>query len=196
MAGREKLIEKAQKYLQKGKYKDALKIYEKVLKESPDDVRIVLRKGEMEEKLGFDEDAIDSYQFVAQKYSDDGFYPKAIAIYKKILKINAEDMGVHMKLGTLYKKMNIDNEAKVYYSKVAEYYKANNLKQEYLDVVKIISEFTGEDTGSKIDLAQEYLEQGDRDQAINNFVLHLNEFLKVPMFVSWIFWSKKWIDLV
>ncbi|MCB0271607.1 MAG: tetratricopeptide repeat protein [Bdellovibrionales bacterium] len=169
MAGREKLIEKAQKYLQKGKYKDALKIYEKVLKESPDDVRIVLRKGEMEEKLGFDEDAIDSYQFVAQKYSDDGFYPKAIAIYKKILKINAEDMGVHMKLGTLYKKMNIDNEAKVYYSKVAEYYKANNLKQEYLDVVKIISEFTGEDTGSKIDLAQEYLEQGDRDQAIEQF---------------------------
>ncbi|MEZ4819667.1 MAG: tetratricopeptide repeat protein [Bdellovibrionota bacterium] len=169
MASREKLIEKAQKYLQKNKYKDALKIYDKILKQSPDDVRIVLRKGEMEEKLGFTDDAIASYEFVAQRYSDDGFYPKAIAIYKKIIKINAHDMGVHMKLGNLYKKLNIDTEAKMYYTKVAEHYKASGLKSEYLEVVKIISEFSGENTGSKIDLAQEYLEQGDRDQAIGQF---------------------------
>jgi tetratricopeptide (TPR) repeat protein len=169
MANKEKLIEKAQKYLQKGKLKDAHNAFEKVLQEDPTDVRIILRKGEVEEKLDLLHEAATSYKQVAEKYSADGFYPKAVAIYKKITKIEPENMGIYMKLGSLYQKLGIDNEAKHYFHKVATHYKSKGLKSEYLEVVKMISEFGGEDTGSKVDLAQEYLEQGDQERAIEQF---------------------------
>lgn len=169
MANKERLLEKAQRYLQKGRHKDALKVYEKILNTDPDDDRILLRKGEMEAKLGFLDEAILSYKEVALRYEKEGFYPKAIAIYKKIIKINEEDFNVFMKLGMLYKKLNLDSDAKFYYQKVADHFKANGMKSEYIKVAKLMSEFLGDNFGLKADLAEEFLEQGDLEQATQQF---------------------------
>ena len=82
-------MEKAQKLLQKGKLKETIATLDEVISVDPTDFRVLLKKGELESRIGDNESAKASYTQVAEQYSQDGFYLKAIAIYKKILKLDA-----------------------------------------------------------------------------------------------------------
>jgi len=84
---KDKLIAGAQKLVEKGQFEKAIKEYLKVVADDDKDVRIWLKIGDLYAKLSKKPEAAETYAKVAQFYSDQGFYLKAVAVYKQILKI-------------------------------------------------------------------------------------------------------------
>lgn len=118
---RESLIASAEKSLQKGKVDAALKDYLKVLDETPADINILNKVGDLNVRLGKNEDSIPFFLRIAEHYARDGFYVRAIAMYKKINKLDPSRLDIYEKLAELYVKQQLWMEAKSNYQVLADY---------------------------------------------------------------------------
>src|SRR5258708_12642690 len=82
-----KVIESASKLIAKGALDKAIKEYQRVLDVDPDDVRILQKLAELYQKMQRRDEAADCFEKVARTYSAQGFYLKAVALYKQVLKV-------------------------------------------------------------------------------------------------------------
>jgi pilus assembly protein FimV len=83
-----KAIANAQRFTQKGQLDRALKEYQAIVAEDPEDVRIWLKIGDLFTKKGTVPQAVSTYARVAVYYSERGFFLKAVAVWKQILNID------------------------------------------------------------------------------------------------------------
>jgi len=119
---REALIASAEKLLLKGKVDAALKEYLKVLEETPGDINVLNKVGDLFVRLNRNEDSIPYFTRIAEHYAKDGFFLKAIAIWKKINKLDPSRLEVYEKLAELYSKQGLGMEARSQYQVLADYY--------------------------------------------------------------------------
>src|SRR5207302_1440051 len=68
------------------------------------------------------DEAVKTFGKIADHYAKDGFFLKAIAIYKKINKLDPSKLDVYAKLADLYAKQGLAMEAKSQYQVLADYY--------------------------------------------------------------------------
>jgi tetratricopeptide (TPR) repeat protein len=81
-------LRNAEKLLRQGKLDAAIAEYLAVIEEEPRDWNTVNILGDLYVRAGQTDKALDQFIRVADGLSEDGFVQKAIALYKKILKIN------------------------------------------------------------------------------------------------------------
>lgn len=126
---RESLIASAEKSLLKGRVDAALKDYLKVLEETPADINVLNKVGDLYVRLGKNEDSIPFFLRIAEHYARDGFYVRGIAMYKKINKLDPARLDIYEKLAELYVKQQLWMEAKSNYQVLADYLlKQDNLQ--------------------------------------------------------------------
>jgi tetratricopeptide (TPR) repeat protein len=125
---RDTLIASAEKSLARGKADAALKDFLKVLEETPNDINILNKVGDLYSRLNRNDEAVPYFARIAEHYSKDGFYVKAIAMYRKVNRADPSRLEVYDKLGELYSKQGLAMEAKSQYQVLADYY----LKQDNL----------------------------------------------------------------
>ena len=77
-----KIIEAATKYVQKGQYDKAIKEYQKLLEADPKDARIQQKLGELFQKKGDNQLAGECFLKVAESYSSDGFFLKMSYLFR------------------------------------------------------------------------------------------------------------------
>ncbi len=126
---RESLIASAEKSLLKGKVDAALKDYLKVLEETPNDINVLNKVGDLFVRLGRNDESIPFFLRIAEHYARDGFYVRGIAMYKKINKLDPARLDIYEKLAELYVKQQLWMEAKSNYQVLADYLlKQDNLQ--------------------------------------------------------------------
>src|SRR5690348_6559322 len=113
-------METARKLVEKNQIDKAVKEYLRIVHEDPKDVRVWLKIGDLYAKKGAKQDATDTYLKVARFYDDQGFYLKAVAVYKQILKLDPRLVDVILKLAELYRRLGQMSEAMQHYESVAE----------------------------------------------------------------------------
>lgn len=118
---REALIASAEKSVQKGKVDAAVRDYQKVLEETPNDIGILQKVGDLYVRLGKNDESIPYFLRIAEFYARDGFYVRAIAMYKKINKLDPARLDIYEKLAELYVKQQLWMEAKSNYQVLADY---------------------------------------------------------------------------
>ena len=74
--------------LAKGRYKEAAEGFKKLLKRDSDNVGLRIKLGDALVATDSKEDAIRCYENAAELYAERGFLLKAIALQKKILKLD------------------------------------------------------------------------------------------------------------
>ena len=125
---RDKVITSAEKLVVKGKIEPAIKEYERLLEDNPNDVNTLNRIGDLWVRINRNDEAVKVFTRIADHYSKDGFFLKAIAIYKKINKLDPSKLDIYAKLADLYAKQGLAMEAKSQYQVLADYYsKQDNL---------------------------------------------------------------------
>src|SRR6476661_760706 len=117
-----KIIEAAAKLVAKGQYDKAIKEYQKVLDSDPKDVRVLQKMGELFQKKNDNQEAAKYFTKVAESYAGDGFFLKAVALYKQVLKLNPDLLEVNMKLADLHQQLGLMSEATNYFQIVANQY--------------------------------------------------------------------------
>jgi pilus assembly protein FimV len=115
-----KHVDSAQKHLGQGKVDQAIAEYQLILKHEPGDQVTLMTVGDLYVRQGETFQAIDYFARLAQIFVRDGFFTKAIAIYKKIAKLAPEEMKPLEKLAELYVQQGILSEARPLFLQLAE----------------------------------------------------------------------------
>jgi tetratricopeptide (TPR) repeat protein len=168
-SSKDKLIAGAQKLVEKGQFEKAIKEYLKVVQQDDKDVRIWLKIGDLYAKIGKKSEATETYQRVAQFYSDQGFYLKSVAVYKQILKIEPRLVEVNQRLAELYKQLGLLSDAMMQYETVAAFYHREGKTREALAALKQIVELDPETVANRIKLAELYSKESMAREAIDEF---------------------------
>lgn len=108
---RQKIVDSAQKFAAKGQFDKAIAEYQRALREDPNDVRVLLKVGDLQLRLNAPPAAIETYARVGAIYEQQGFHQKAIAVYKQILQIDPSRDVLHLKLADLYVRLGLGPDA-------------------------------------------------------------------------------------
>ena len=108
---RQKVIDAAQKFAAKNQFDKAVAEYQRVLREDPSDVRILLKVGDLQVRMNARAAAVETYTRVAQTYDQQGFFLKAVAVYKQILQIDPSRIDLYGRLSELYLKLGLTSDA-------------------------------------------------------------------------------------
>ncbi len=156
---REKIVAGAQKFVQRGQLDKAIKEYQRVLEEDPKDVRTLLKIGDLYSKKGERENATQTYLKVAEFYSDQGFFLKAVAVYKQILKVDPGLVQVNVKLADLYNQLGLASDALAQYQSVALHFEKAGDIPKTIGILRKMIELEPNNVGSRIKLAEVYAKQ-------------------------------------
>jgi len=166
---KEKIIESAEKLFKAGKYDKAIKEYQKLLAEDPLDMRAKLKIADIHARNKDIPMALKVYREVADQYASDNFHLKAIAVYKNILKLAPTMIEVNDKLGDLYHKVGLDNDALNQYYIVANYFDNKGMVAEAMDIRKKIIGIDPSNTTGRIRLAELMQAEGQKDESIREY---------------------------
>ena len=93
-------IDNLDRYLAKKDYDKAFEVIKKELARNPNQLNLRLRLADVLDLQGNRDKAIPMYRTIAEAQARDGFYARAIAVYKKILRLDPEQ-DVHSELAHL-----------------------------------------------------------------------------------------------
>jgi len=163
---RDKILKNAEKLVQKGKLEQAIREFEKLLKASPDETNTINRLGDLYGRVGDIDKAVSLYEQVAERFSEQGFLPKGIAIYKKINRLAPQRLDIFERLGELYVEQGLTVEAKSQYQMLAEHYAKNDDMESAIRAHQRLSEIDPNDSTTRLKFADMLLEAGNAEDAM------------------------------
>lgn len=166
---RDKVIASAEKLVAKGKIEPAIKEYERLLDDNPNDVNTLNRIGDLWVRINRNDEAVKVFGRIADHYSRDGFFLKAIAIYKKINKLDPSKLDIYAKLADLYAKQGLAMEAKSQYQVLADYYLKHGDPGNALVIYRKISELDPNSINVHVKLADLYGQVNKTAEALKEY---------------------------
>ena len=164
-----KLAESAQKLLAKGQIDKALKEYEKILQVDSGDASTRLKVGDLKLRLGQKEAAILEYRRVADKFTQGGFYSKAVAVLKRVIAMEPHLLEAHHELASLNQKLGLLSEVVHHYQIAANIHDRRGEKREAIDVLKKVADIGPPNLERRIKVAELYYREGLRDSGFEQF---------------------------
>lgn len=173
-----KILKSAEKYVQQGKIPAAIDEYRKIVEADPNDLTMINTLGDLCVRAGRTEEAIQNFSRIAESYRENGFTLKAIAMYKKISKLEPSNFDTSLKLADLYSKQGLIVDARQQYLIVADAYKRNGNTKKALEILQKIADLDPENTAVRLKLAESYQVEGLNDQAHDSYIYAGQEFAK------------------
>jgi tetratricopeptide (TPR) repeat protein len=109
---REDALRKAEKLLRQGRLEGAIAEYLRVVEHQPRDWNTANLLGDLYVRAGQTESAVAQYSRIAENLAQEGFVPKAAALYKKIVKIAPEDESGLLRASELAAQQGLTADAK------------------------------------------------------------------------------------
>ncbi|MEK7703343.1 MAG: tetratricopeptide repeat protein [Myxococcota bacterium] len=166
---KDKVRAAAQKFLQKGQIDKAIREFERIVEDDPRDVRTLLKIGDLQTRAGQNGDASKTYAKVAVFYSEQGFFLKAVAVYKQILKIDPALIDVNQKLAELYQQLGLVSDAVAQHRQIAAIYEQQGQLEASSKVVETMISLDPENIASRVKLAELQGSRGLLDEAKKSF---------------------------
>ena len=164
-----KVLAAAEKFVQQGKLQNAIAEYLKVIAEDPKDLTVMNTVGDLHARLGQNSEAMLYFKQVGEAYVGDGFIVKAIAIYKKLTKLNAASTESVLKLAELYSQQGLYSDARAQYLSVADRCLRSGDEQQASRIFQRMLELDPENAAMQAKLADLYVKLGNKDEARNIF---------------------------
>ncbi|KKN13295.1 hypothetical protein LCGC14_1007870 [marine sediment metagenome] len=164
---RGKTRELAEKYVKKGKLTDAISEYKKLLTGDTQEVNVRNIISNLYLKMNQKIRALEELAQVAGHYEERGLYSQAMAVYKKISKLDPKDTETAMKLGDLYARQGFPSEAKAEYLKVGQDLMRDNQIKRAIFLYEKLKKLDKKDPEARLALADLYTRDGSTDQAVD-----------------------------
>jgi len=117
---REGALKRAEKALRQGRVDAAIEEYQGILVAQPRDWNSANALGDLFVRSGQLDKGVEQYTRIADHLAEEGFYPKASALYKKILKVKPTEEYALIRSGDVASKLGLLADAKSAYQTVAD----------------------------------------------------------------------------
>ncbi len=151
---RAKAMQSAQKFLAKGQLDKAITEYERLVKDDPKDGRLLLKLGDLYTRQGATKEACVAYRKVAEQYAEQGFFLKAVAVCKQILKLDPSLLDVWERLGEMYEMLSLGNDAVATYEQVADAHARAGNHRKSARALEKVAELDPENVAARIRYAE------------------------------------------
>jgi tetratricopeptide (TPR) repeat protein len=135
-----KLLQEAEKYVLHGKVTQAIGEYLKIVRLDPNDVLILNTIGDLYLRQKQISEASKYFSRVAENYARNNFFLKALAVYKKILSADPDDLEINSTMASLYSKQGLTIDARNQYLKIAALLESAGRSSEILEIFEKIVE--------------------------------------------------------
>ena len=166
-----KVVRAAEKFLAQGKIPAAIKEYEQLVANDHDDLTALNMLGDLYVRVGSKKEAIACFLRIAEHFAAQDFNLKAIAMFKKIERLQPRDPEIAEKLAHLYSVQGLVVDARAQYLIVAEAYSKDGESRKGLEVLRKIADLDPENTVIRIKLADGYLKADLTSEAAEAFVV-------------------------
>lgn len=172
---KEKIIEVARTFIEEGKFDKAIREYEKLLLADPSDLRVKLRIAELYTKRKQVTEAIRIYREVAEAYSVEGFYLKAVTVYKNVIRLNPSLIEINEQLASLYERMGLISDAIRQYDIYASALDLRGMIDRVIDIRQKIVQLNPKDGNARVKLAELYQREGKMEEAIDQYQAYASQ---------------------
>jgi tetratricopeptide (TPR) repeat protein len=173
---RDRVARNALRFIQKGQFHKAIEEYKKVLSGDPRDIRTRLKLINLYSRAGSKKEAVDECLQVTEVYADQGFYLKAIAVYKQALRVDPENPLLSRSMGEMYIKQGLVGDALGAFKRAVDLLRRQGNQGEAEDLLLRMEELAPENAAIKVHLAELYLRDGKYDtfeQELAKLILQL-----------------------
>ena len=160
-----KVLAAAERHIQQGRLSNAIAEYQKILKHDARDITVLNTVGDLYARVNQVEEATECFREVAETYAGSGFTVKAIAVYKKLSKLNPGILEYVLKLGELYRQQGLHNDARSQYTQAADSLLRSGNTEEGMQLYEKILELDPENLSLQTKLAELYLRLARNTQA-------------------------------
>ena len=165
-----KALQEAEKSVIQGKISHAIRQYCDIFERDPSDLILLNTIGDLYIRDKNASEGLRLFYRLAGAYVQEGFTVKAIAIYKKIVKLEPDSVEPLLRLAELYQIQGLAREAREQYYQAAEYYKRRNLNDKVIEVLRRAVQLDVENTAAKARLAAFCEQAGLKDEATQAYL--------------------------
>jgi tetratricopeptide (TPR) repeat protein len=166
---RETALKNAEKAIKLGKVDAAIAEYVKVVESHPRDWNSANALGDLYVRVKQIEKGVQQYTRIAEHLAEEGFYPKAAALFKKILKIKPDDEYSLLQTGDLAAKSGKLVDAKQYFNQVMERRTKRGDKKGATEIAIRLGTLDPEDFESRMKAARLAIESDDSTTALREY---------------------------
>ena len=166
---KEKFIEEAQRLALRGQLDKAIKAYEQVLSLDASSINQRQKLAELLVKVGRLDDARAEFVIIGKHFSANGFYLKAIAVYKQIQKLFPADLDISLTLATLNEKHGLVGNALAEYKHVYDFYEKSGRIEDALKILEKMQNVDPQNMNIKLKLAESYFNAGKKTESYTAF---------------------------
>lgn len=173
---REQILQEAEKLAARGKLDAAIKEYRRALEQVPNDTNTLNRLGDILVRVNRIDEAIDVYQQIAEHFAQDGFFLKAIAIFKKVNRLDPQRTGTYERLADLYFKQGLVVEGRQQLMTLADWFLRSRNLEQAVRIFRRLTELEPSNVQARAKLVDLLVQSGD-PQAATTEIDALGRFL-------------------
>jgi tetratricopeptide (TPR) repeat protein len=166
---REDTLKKAEKLLRQGRLDAAIAEYLRVVEDQPRDWNTANTLGDLYVRAGQTDKAAVQYSRAAEHFLEEGFYPKAAALYKKLLKLNPEDEASQLNLAEISQKQGLLADAKAHLNAIVTRRRNRGDRAGAAAIVVRLGSIDPSDYEARATAARTLAEMGDEEGAADRF---------------------------
>jgi tetratricopeptide (TPR) repeat protein len=163
---REGTLRKAEKLLRQGKLDLAIAEYRAVIDDQPSDWNTANTLGDLYFRAGQIDKAVARYNDIAAHLANEGFFSKAVALYRKILKIKPDEERAMWHLGNIAARQGLLVDARANFLALAEQRRVRGDKRGEAEVRIRLGDLDGADLETRLAGARARVELGDPGTAV------------------------------
>ncbi|MBI5043920.1 MAG: tetratricopeptide repeat protein [Nitrospirae bacterium] len=163
------ILKNAQKYTARGQLDKAIEEWQKLIQESPNDGNIYNTIGDLYLRNNSIQEAVSAYIKAGDSFYKAGFALKTIALYKKVNKIDPENIEVYLKLAALNAERGLIGNARDDYLKAARLYQKQGQSKQSVAVYKKIAALEPDNIGVHHKIAEMCLKEGLKKDAADEY---------------------------
>lgn len=164
-----KVLRAAEKFLAQGKLSAAIAEYRQIVENDTDDFMALNVLGDLYARANQNNEAVACFTRIANHYREQGFSLKAVAMYKKVERLQPGSAEVASQLAALYESQGLLVEARAQYMIVAESYARGGQTSKMLEVLRRVADLDPENIAIRRRLAESYARENFHTEAAESF---------------------------
>lgn len=165
-----KTLQEANRYISQGKIGKAIKQYELAFEHEPSDLTLLNVIGDLYARENNVPEAVKCFYMLADAYTREGYKLKAISIYKKIVRLDRDNVDPLLRLAELSSGQGLAREARECFKSALDIFERKGQRVQSLEVLRKLCRLDPKNHSLRLHLAQAAERAGEVREAVEAYL--------------------------